>query len=69
MSMNLWEDPKILVEVATAMGTVEVSLHIFIDGTRKYNVSVNGEIKHNQGSAEDAIRALGHYLAATHPQG
>lgn len=67
--MSQGENPKVLVEVATAMGTVEVSRHVISDGTRKYNVSVNGEVKHNQGSAEDAIRALGHYLAATHPQG
>jgi len=31
-----------------------------LDGT--YQVEVNGEVKHPGCSAEDAIRALGHYL-------
>lgn len=58
--------PMMITEAETSFGTVRVYRNT---GPRMhdiwYSISVNDKIHHNGCSAEDAIRALSHYLNGT----
>ena len=53
---------SVIVDVATSFGNVVVYISGNTGFVNYYDVAINGKVKHPRCTAEDVMRALGHYL-------